>query len=90
MDKVMKAEIEKILEELQKNSLRSSRSLHGEREFASSSLTALIIKWLEGKKMARTKEDLMLKIVEYENAYKADGWFDGRNQLITELIGGLR
>jgi hypothetical protein len=53
-------------------------------------ITALIIKWLEGKKMARTKEDLMLKIVEYENAYKADGWFDGRNQLITELVEELR
>jgi len=37
------------------------------------------------EKKERTKENIMLKIVEFENAYKADGWFDGFNDCLAQV-----
>jgi hypothetical protein len=86
MDKVMKAEIEKIL----KNQLSSIEELCGVKlpkvfwqeglSQATSHLTALIIKWLEGKRGQQC-----LASGEYER-----NKMFGRNQLITELIGEVR
>ena len=85
----MKAEIEKILEELVDNSVGCVCIEHKEGEcicakekaLATSSLTSLIIKWLEGKKGGRRicfGEDCTKDRVKY------------RNQLITELVEELK
>ena len=85
----MKAEMEKILEELVEKHTRevsdedsdgnlSSYDYFDKEEFAkeaTSSITALIIKWLESKKQTEGYINLAM-----ENC----------NQLITELIGELR
>ena len=84
MDKVMKVEIEKILEEM-----CTRIDIYGDwrKQFdvATSSLTALIIKWLEGKK---------IDILDHHEKYHKDCHrcieIFARNQLITELIGGVR
>ena len=72
MDNAMKAEIEKILIDI---------GILTEQEIkeSTSSLTALIIKWLESKKV---------KIIEdcWENVERDKT----RNQLITELIGEIK
>jgi hypothetical protein len=97
---MLKTKIEKILEELRgrlhNNELRFTAGAESIYSFnlnvdnykaqASSSLTSLIIKWLEGKKMKvdyKPKEDNFLQNINFERAI-------GRNQLITELIGELR
>ena len=82
MDKVMKTEIEKILEEL----LRFGTSQLGTRtdiKQATSSLTALIIKWLEGKK---------LKFTDSEQGCGCGicNQIEVVNQAITELIGEVK
>ena len=72
MDNAMKAEIEKILIDI---------GILTEQEIkeSTSSLTSLIIKWLESKKV---------KIIEdcWENVERDKT----RNQLITELIGEIK
>ncbi len=84
----MKAEIEKILEELRNKVAYPNVSLKQmDREKlaltqATSSLTALIIKWLEGKK---GKLVTLADALDKETFKRA-----GRNQLITELIGELK
>jgi len=89
MDKVMKAEIEKELaNECYKNSTcfnSDGTKVDCLKDCAyvknlSSSLTSLIIKWLEGKK---AQQCLVSGKYEQQKMY-------GRNQLITELIGGVR
>jgi len=89
MDMVMKAEIEKILEEFKTApiSINDGNKIVYPIDLASSSLTALIIKWLEGKKVK----------VEERYSGLSNGYFTeldtkniGRNQLITELIGEVR
>jgi len=83
----MKAEIEKILEELVDNSAgcvcleykEGECICAKEKALATSSLTALIIKWLESKK---EEPKFNSSVEEYERI--------GRNQLITELIGEVR
>jgi hypothetical protein len=85
MDKVMKAEIEKILEELHDTILFSYQNIKDDKLYQkdvkvrlahySSSLTSLIIKWLEGKKQTEGYINLAM-----ENC----------NQLITELVEELR
>ena len=55
-----------------------------------------LAEYIRGKipeKKERTKENLTLKIVEFENADKASGWFDGYNafrQKLLENLGGER
>jgi hypothetical protein len=76
-----KAEIEKILEELdheaRSNAFKTSELVNT----ASSSLTALIIKWLEGKRV---------NILDHHEKYHKDCHrcieIFARNQLITELV----
>ena len=78
----MKAEIEKILEMLMgysgyDYSKQPAEKLDHDITQATSSLTALIIKWLEGKKRSQV--------------CKTCGCItSGRNQLITGLIGEVR
>ena len=95
MDKVMKAEIEKILESVLgihavngANGGYKTCSCLGCKEtrrtmpIAISSLTSLIIKWLEGKRV---------KVSYRGDEFVPEGYRkDGRNQLITELIGEVR
>jgi hypothetical protein len=84
MDKV-KAEIEKIIYKV-----RDPHNIFTDKERyitkATSSLTSLIIKWLESKK---------LKLINENNPMLTDNPFENslrelRNQLITELIGEVR
>jgi cell division inhibitor SulA len=94
-----KAEIEKILEELagkttnQMNEITQLRQLNPQVAIeeikkaiaqSSSSLTTLIIKWLEEKRQD-TKSVLDR---DYPRGFNEK--VIGRNQLITELIGELR
>ncbi len=78
-----KAEIEKILEEYIKAECFDDMEMEYARQKisqATSSLTALIIKWLEGKKAAiYDLEDISQRPLNII-----------RNQLITELIGEVR
>jgi hypothetical protein len=81
MDKVMKAEIEKVID-LALTTYCADCGYVSEPEIiakATSSLTSLIIKWLEGKMVE-------IDILGDEDAK----WKSGRNQLITELIGELQ
>ena len=74
-----KAEIEKILKPLM--CFECQKQHDDKLKSATSSLTSLIIKWLEGKKGGRRicfGEDCTKDRVKY------------RNQLITELIGEVR
>jgi hypothetical protein len=77
MDKVMKAGI--------KNTLRHYIEFNGDmnEEQAVASLTALIIKWLESKKV---------EIIDPTPAGRINEMLDKkiRNQLITELIGEVK
>jgi hypothetical protein len=83
----MKAEVEKILEELLRDMFLPESGTNPIDDYkedinrATSSLTALIIKWLEGKKRET-----------HTNAVGSHSWSRdcGRNQLITELIGEVR
>ena len=78
MDKV---EIEKILKPLM--CFECQKQHDDKLKLATSSLTALIIKWLEGKKVDIYK----LK----HGATVNNTWSEeGRNQLITELIGEVK
>ena len=76
MDKVMKAEIREIVRLAIKTK---------EQELATNALTTLIIKWLESKK---------IDILDHHEKYHKDCHrcieIFACNQLITELIGGLR
>jgi hypothetical protein len=59
--------------------------------FATSSLTALIIKWLEERKYDYYSESgAPVEMDNFEASAYAKGVIKGRNQLITELIGGVR
>ena len=87
MDKV---EIEKILKPLM--CFECQKQHDDKLKSATSSLTALIIKWLEGKKMEVTPVNYDYKglscpycstAIPNEEVYV-------HNQLITELIGELR
>jgi hypothetical protein len=94
-----KAEIRKILEELisqgwfGKVTGRTEGKFFDDKEDvdkavsqATSSLTALIIKWLESRKVKLINENNpMLTDNPFENSLR-----ELRNQLITELIGELR
>jgi hypothetical protein len=85
----MKAEIDKILEECIAKTVNAMRVCNNAKEAikvtdiieaeTTTSLTSLIIKWLESKKV---------KIIEdcWENVERDKT----RNQLITELIGEVR
>jgi len=88
MDKVMKAEIEKILEEVcYQATSRTDISWEEVKDKyftdATSSLTALIIKWLE-----KHKEE----IIDPTPAGRINEMLDKniRNQLITELVEELK
>jgi hypothetical protein len=90
MDKVMKAKVEKILEELVFVKLEASDDMGNELiksmiNNTTSSLTSLIIKWLEGKK---------IDILDHHEKYHKDCHrcieILACNQLITELIGEFR
>jgi hypothetical protein len=81
----MKAEIEKILEEFllsRKKIMTGIDTFEIKYDYAqaTSSITALIIKWLEGKK---AQQCLVSGKYEQQKMY-------ARNQLITELIGEVR
>jgi len=86
MDKVMKAEIDKILDKVwgwASCGLEQPERDYKKDEFinqATSSLTALIIKWLDGKRGQQC-----LASGEYER-----NKMFGRNQLITELVEELK
>ena len=78
MDKAMKAEMKTILDYLEHN-LNVSHAPENKtmcKVVALEALTALIIKWLEGKKQYNGK-DLQERVL-WERK--------GRNQLITELV----
>jgi hypothetical protein len=101
MDKVMKAEIEKILKELYERGFvlgktteltlfENARLNIKANNDATSSLTALIIKWLEGKKaphivILSNKDFRLTECRTIEDWQKV-----GRNQLITELVEELK
>lgn len=76
-----KAEIEKILEDFSLDYDFADRKELQEDAIAqaTSSLTALIIKWLEGKKYTAIDNSAVNLIYE-----------KGRNQLITELVEELK
>ena len=91
----MKAEIEKILDKtiwttigIQEDIDKLGRGVRNESiRDATSSLTALIIKWLEEHKREAKYIDSPEAIqFNNEQVYKTDV----RNQLITELIGEVR
>jgi hypothetical protein len=96
MDKVVKAEISEILEEyyikrhaefclnLIYDEVTNKALIH-----ATSSLTALIIKWLEGKRVKVDGIEIDAETKASQN-YEEELFNQGRNQLITELIGELR
>jgi hypothetical protein len=99
MDKVMKAEIEKVLEELDRQIREHYDDLRYMREVkhtAISSLTALIIKWLESKRKQVRYEDVKREmgldgvIIEREKHITYNKEEEACNQLITELIGEVR
>ncbi len=76
-----KAEIEKLINDWFDND-RGSTGTELNRKELSSSITTLIIKWLEGKKIQKLgKNELTKEGMDY---------YIGRNQLITELIGEVR
>jgi hypothetical protein len=94
MDKVMKAEIEKILskyiwfdpiEHVDVDDEQNDKNTKELIDTATSSLTSLIIKWLEGKK---------IDILDHHEKYHKDCHrcieIFACNQLITELIGEVR
>jgi len=90
MDKVMKAEIEKIITKAIRN--WNKKQTFEPVELATSSLTSLIIKWLEGKNKEVTPVSFDYKglscpycstAIPNEEVYV-------HNQLITELIGEVR
>jgi hypothetical protein len=95
MDKVMKAEIEKILEDLHDTILFSYQNIKDDKLYQkdakvrlshySSSLTTLIIKWLESK-----RKEVILDPTNYLQTPEPEArLIIGRNQLITELIGEI-
>ncbi len=86
LENTMKVKIEKILVEfiMVKTFARSSLDYEQPITQATSSLTALIIKWLESK-----KED-MKESGNYAQDISLRPFKIIRNQLITELIGELR
>ena len=90
MDKVMKAEIEKIEKEYiyYENDNMCQADCDKERQRlvdqATSSLTALIIKWLEGK-----REDIK-QLSNYDQDISMRPLKIIRNQLITELVEEMR
>jgi len=85
MDKVMKAEIEKILHKLCINQYCLANCDEClEKKDATSSITSLIIKWLEGK-----KEDIK-QLSNYDQDISMRPLKIIRNQLITELIGEIK
>ena len=94
----MKAEIEKILQELfAKVNAASLGAKPGEIvmlepfiKSSTSSLTSLIIKWLEGKREQGIKFHSGRQNSELSAYSPTDNQKVGRNQLITELIGELR
>ena len=88
MDKAMKAEIGKILskyiwfepiEHIDTDDEKNDRYTQEMIDTATSSITALIIKWLESKK----QENVTYTIIEEHRKMS-------RNQLITELIGEIK
>ena len=88
MDKVEKAEIEKILSDNSNLDGSIDPRVFGD---ISSSLTALIIKWLEERKYDYYSESgAPVEMDKFEASAYAKGVIFGRSQLITELIGELR
>ena len=86
----MKAEMKTILDYLEHN-LNVSHAPKNKtmsKVVALDALTALIIKWLEGKK--RNWMDNLPKDNDLYSLEKIKNRTDGRNQLITELIGEMR
>ncbi len=73
----MKAEIDKILHE----EYGGTERFRSEREQSTKKITALIIKWLEGKKV---------KITHIDYFSDNDQKHAIRNQTLTELIGEMR
>ena len=96
----MKAEISEILEELLAKFDVGKTYLHkttlGKQQMltATSSLTALIIKWLEENKRECHHTGSKVGVGDGEKGYLFNGQYcencKGRNQLITELIGEVR
>ena len=87
MDNVMKAEIEKVF-------MNWSGAEQIDTVRATKEITALIIKWLEGKKQTGGNGDGCKCGAHYygECCCINVDWtdIDERNQLITELIGEVR
>ena len=95
MDKVMKAEIEKILEELLFGKQQTGRIILSQEQKqrlsqATSSITALIIKWLEGKMSKLNNSSNNYRGLNGEALRTSNRDIANRNQLITELIGEVR
>jgi hypothetical protein len=95
----MKAEIEKILEELCQATCDKENYTEEMITKATFSLTALIIKWLEGKRknvsMFQVTNTLYVPPPIDGDIIPAREYINndqriGRNQLITELIGEVR
>ena len=91
----MKAQIEKVLEELYlRGGQISFDDVFGKAALnkATSSLTTLIIKWLEGKKQKLWTDES----IDYQRMNSnldqetEDVYTNGRNQLITELVEELK
>ena len=92
----MKAEIEKILEEFRRSNFlvqakfgegcsqeKTVEKYAKVKTQATTSLTSLIIKWLESKKETRPRHP------DANTPYNC-GKVEGRNQLLTELIGEVK
>jgi hypothetical protein len=94
----MKAEIEKILDKVwgwASCGLEQPERDYKKDEFinqATSSLTTLIIKWLEGKRVEveHDEEGELCGCKYLEDDYPCETKNGSRNQLITELIGEVR
>ena len=86
----MKAEIEKILEDFafaEKHSI-SDRAIYN----ATSSITSLIIKWLEEKEieLSKAQSAYFASVGRMSNEYDKYNQGKGRNHLITELVEELK
>ncbi len=104
MDKVMKAEIEKILEGVLNNDLimlhpplvDKNKVVYEIDELrkwipiATSSITSLIIKWLESKREQGIKFHSGRQSSELSAYSPTDNQKVGRNQLITELVEEMK
>ena len=98
MDKVMKADIKRILRnsDMFKVALDEAGEDWCDVKETTSSITALIIKWLESKRKQVRYENVKREmgldgvIIEREKHITYNKEEEAVNQLITELIGELR